>query len=135
MKGSVIYLIINNSKHISILVLFFITSVSCFVFFCWIFESNSTIFLPQGLRFRTFFVPAGWEFALSKNSLGGWSGLELTDTLPERSNYCIDIHMFRERKHKKSNNESKFVCYCFKLKFIMNTKCGMSYVLGYKIRP
>ena len=45
----------------------------------------STIFLPQGSGFRTFFVLEGWGFALSKNSPGvcpeGWSGLELTDTL------------------------------------------------------
>ena len=44
------------------------------------------IFLPQGLGFRTLFVPEGWGFALSKKNsprvcLGGWSGLELTDTL------------------------------------------------------
>ena len=40
-----------------------------------------TIFLLQGSDFHTFFVPGGGEFALLKNSPGGWSGLELTDTL------------------------------------------------------
>ena len=61
--------------------------------FCWIFENNcsrgwgfSTIFLSQGSGFRTVFVPGRvgnlpfqkipWGFAW-----GGWSGLELTDTL------------------------------------------------------
>ena len=29
------------------------------------------IFLSQGSGFRTFFVPGGGEFALSKNSSGG----------------------------------------------------------------
>ena len=82
----------NISKHISISVLFCIISVSCFVFFSWIFENNC---LGGGILAR-FFCPRGRGFALSlcpgvanspfqKNSPGvgpgGWSGLELTDTL------------------------------------------------------
>ena len=31
---------------------------------------------------NAFSVPGGWEFAHQKNCPGGWSGLELTDTLP-----------------------------------------------------
>ena len=30
----------NISKHISVSMLFFIISISCFVFFCWIFKNN-----------------------------------------------------------------------------------------------
>ena len=49
----------------------------------------STIFLSQGSRFLTFFVPRGWGICpFEKIPLecvcpggGGWSGLELTDTL------------------------------------------------------
>ena len=46
-----------------------------------------TIFLSQGSGFCTFVVPGVGQFALSKNSRGGgglpggWSSLELTDTL------------------------------------------------------
>ena len=43
---------LNLSKHISISILFFIISVSCFVLFCWIFERNCS-----GSGFPTFFVP------------------------------------------------------------------------------
>ena len=84
----------NVSKHISISVLFFFCNFCLMIlFFCWIFENNcprgwgfSTIFLSQGSGFRTVFVPRRvgnlpfqkipWGFAW-----GGWSGLELTDTL------------------------------------------------------
>ena len=76
---------VNISKHISISVRFFIISVSCFVFFCWIFENNcpwgARFFCPRGSGFRTFFVPGGWEIHPFKEFPGGWSGLELTDTL------------------------------------------------------
>ena len=46
----------------------------------------NTIFLPQSSGFRTFFVPEGRGFSISKKIRrglpgGGWSGLELTDTL------------------------------------------------------
>ena len=52
------------------------------VAFCWILK-----IIAPGSGFCTFFVPGGGAFALSKNSPGfalgggGWSGLELTDTL------------------------------------------------------
>ena len=84
----------NISKHISISVLFFIISVSCFLCFCWIFENHcpgggvfARFFFPRGRDFALSLCPGGGEFALSKNSPGvcpgggGWSGLELTDTL------------------------------------------------------
>ena len=81
----------NISKHISISLLFFITSVSCFVFFCWIFENNcprggvQDNFSAPGVGFCTFFVPKEWEIRPSKKLTRGlprgeWSGLELTDT-------------------------------------------------------
>ena len=71
----------NICKHISISVMFFIISVSCFVF-CRIFENNcpgggilARLFGPRGSRFRTFFVPGGGAFALSKNSPGMPGGM------------------------------------------------------------
>ena len=82
----------NISEHISISVLFFIISVSCFVGFFAVFLKIiaqgwgfSTIYLPQGSKFCTFFVLGGGKIALLKKLPGGlpgeWSGLELTDTL------------------------------------------------------
>ena len=84
----------NISRHISISVQFFIISVSSFAgFFCWIFENNCPgggvlvrFFCPRGRDFALSLCPGGREFALSKISPGGcpgggWSGLELTDTL------------------------------------------------------
>ena len=83
----------NISKHSSISVLFFHNFCIMFcVFFCWIFwkylprgRGFSRNFLPQTSGCCTVFVPTEWEFVLSKNSpgicSGGWSGLELTDTL------------------------------------------------------
>ena len=48
----------------------------------WVF---STMFLPQVSGFRTFFVPGEWGIRPFKKfpgvCPGGWSGLELTDTL------------------------------------------------------
>ena len=61
-------------------------------FFCWIFENNcpgggvlARFFLPQGSELRTFLVPEGlgirpFEKIPWGDGLGGWSGLELTDT-------------------------------------------------------
>ena len=79
----------NISNHISISVLFFIISVSCFGF-CWIFESNcpgggvsARFFCPRGqLGFRTSSLCLGsWGIRPLKNSPGGgWSDLELTDS-------------------------------------------------------
>ena len=64
------------SKHISISVLFFIISVSCFVF-PWILEKKlprgwgfSTIFLSQGGGSALSLCLGGGEFAFSKNSPG-----------------------------------------------------------------
>ena len=59
----------------------------------------------------------------------------LDTSLLERLNYYINVHMFRERRKHKKNNNSKSLYNCFKLIFITNTECGMSYVQGYKIRP
>ena len=68
----------NIYKHISISALFFIISISCFEFFLLDFYNNcpqgwgfSAIFLPHGSWFRTFFVPGGGEFTLSKKFPGG----------------------------------------------------------------
>ena len=36
---------------------------------------------PGGGGFELLFCPGGGEFAHQKNCPGGWSGLELTDTL------------------------------------------------------
>ena len=66
--GFYIFHCFNIAKHISILVLFFVTFISCFVLFCWIFKNNCPIFLPQGSGFCTFFVPGGGEFPFQKNS-------------------------------------------------------------------
>ena len=70
----------NISKHISISVLFFKISVSCFVFFAGFLK----IIVRGGVLAR-FFCPRGGELALSKNSPGVcpgvWSGSELTATL------------------------------------------------------
>ena len=77
----------NISKHISISVLFFITSV--LFLFCWIFEKNS----PRGRVLARFFCP-GFALSLCPEGGGGGgggnlpfqkiaqerSGLELTDT-------------------------------------------------------
>ena len=67
----------NISKHISISVLFFITSVSCFVFIWWIYENNcpgvevlAQFFRPRGQGFALSLCPWGGEFALSKNTPG-----------------------------------------------------------------
>ena len=52
----------NISKHISISVLFFIISVSCFVgSFCYIFKNN----FPRDGVLARFICPRGWNFALS----------------------------------------------------------------------
>ena len=95
----------NIFKHISISVLFFIISVSCFVFLWWIFENNcprgwgfSTIFLHQVSEFHTFFVPGGGEHSpFQKNSpgvcQGRWSGLELTDAIMNCS-ACFNIFLY-----------------------------------------
>ena len=59
--------------------------------FCWIFENNcpgggvlARFFCPRGRGFALSLCPGGEEFAFSKKFpgglLGGWSGLELTDT-------------------------------------------------------
>ena len=83
----------NISKHISISVLFFYNFCLMILFFAGFLKiiapggrGFSTIFLSQGSGFRTVFVPGRvgnlpfqkipWGFAW-----GGWSGLELTDTL------------------------------------------------------
>ena len=91
--GFYIFHCFNIPKHISISGLFFLISVSCVVgFFCWIFENNSpaggalALFLcPRGKGLALSLYPGGGEFALSKKFpggwSGGWSGLELTDTL------------------------------------------------------
>ena len=84
----------NISKHISISVLFYTISVSCFVFFlldCFkIIQPRrlgfSTIFLPQGSDFCTFLFSGVRNSSFQKKippgiCPGGWSGLELTDTL------------------------------------------------------
>ena len=74
----------NISKPISISVLFFIISILCVVFFAGFLKILAPVlsrfFCPRGSGFRTFFESGGEEFALSKNSPGGWSGLELSDT-------------------------------------------------------
>ena len=64
--------------------------------FCWIFEKkcpgggvSARFFCPRGRGFALSLCPGGEELALSKNfpgvlprgGGGGWSGLELTDTL------------------------------------------------------
>ena len=83
----------NISKHISISALFYIISVLSFVFFlldCFkIIQSRglgfSTIFLSQVSGFRTFLCLGVRNPSFQNDSprelLGGWSGLELTDTL------------------------------------------------------
>ena len=38
------------------------------------------------------FLPGGGEFAHQKNCPGGWSGLELTDTLQKSSFSDVEIH-------------------------------------------
>ena len=81
-------------KHISILVLFSIISVS-FMLFCWIFENNclgggvlARLFCPQVPGFALSLCPRGGDSPFQKKSsgvcLGGggeWSDLELTDAL------------------------------------------------------
>ena len=59
-----------------------------FCVFCWIFENNcprvgvlARFFCSRGLGFAHSLCPGGGEFALSKNSAAGWSGLKLTDAL------------------------------------------------------
>ena len=67
----------NISRHISISVLFFIISVSCFVgYFCRSFENNypgggvlARFFCPRGRGLALFCLGNG-EFALSKHSPG-----------------------------------------------------------------
>ena len=45
----------------------------------------SSFYRPGGGSFSTLFCPGDGEFAHQKNCPGeGWSGLELTDTLPQR---------------------------------------------------
>ena len=68
--------------------------------------------IAPGWGFSTFYsVPMGWvshflcargvgEFALSKNSLGGWSNLELTDTR-DRANFCICSTFTNKYFHKQ----------------------------------
>ena len=60
------------------------------VFFCWIFENNcpgvgvlARFFCSRGLGFAHVhsLCQGVGEFALSKNSPAGWSGLKLTDAL------------------------------------------------------
>ena len=75
-------------KHISILVLFSIISVS-FMLFCWIFENNCSgsgvlarFFCPRVRGFALSLCPRGGDSPFQKKiRLGGWSALELTDTL------------------------------------------------------
>ena len=70
----------NISKHISISVLFYIISVSCFVFFlldCFkIIQSRGSVFAqffcPRGRGFALF-VPGGEEFVLSKKVPQGFA--------------------------------------------------------------
>ena len=70
--GFYIFHCFNISKHISISVLFFIISVSCFVvFFFWIFENNC----PDDGFLARFFCPRGRGFALSLCSGDGAFGL------------------------------------------------------------
>ena len=83
----------NISIHIIISALFSMISVLCFLFFAGFLKINgpgwgiSTIFLPQGAGFLTFFVPMGWGIRPFKKIPQGFawgrvgSGLELTDTL------------------------------------------------------
>ena len=51
----------NISEHINVSVLFFIISVSCFAFLCWIFENNCAV---DGVLAQ-FSYPRGCGFALS----------------------------------------------------------------------
>ena len=87
------------------------------------------IFLPKGSGYRTFFVPGGGEFVLSKKFPGGlhegrWSGLELTDTLLES---CISRAMSMSATNllnfnvliKKMTNS---VFHPFKTKYVRNKK-------------
>ena len=86
------YMYHNISKHISILVLFFVISVSCFVFFAGFLKiiaprvGFKRDFSAPGLGFCTFIVPRGWGIHPYKKDSpgvclgGGWSDLELADT-------------------------------------------------------
>ena len=68
------------SKHISVSVLFFTISVSCYLFLCWIFEiiaqgvGFSTIFLPQGSESRTSLCPGVGIRPFKKIFPGGLPG-------------------------------------------------------------
>ena len=97
---------------ISISVLYFIISVSCFVFLLDFFENAclgggvlARFFCPRGLGFALSLCSGGGEFALPKQSPGVCpgkkSGLELTDTLLSKSMYHVYyfkkyIHNFAE---------------------------------------